>query len=132
MSRIRSTGTKPEIAVAGLVREWCKLNSPRPVYVRLNCRSLPGAPDIVLPRRMKIIFVNGCFWHGHAKCYREPKTNSKFWRNKVESNKARDARAVRRLRRSAEGVPWSVMTVWECELRDGPRLLARLGRFLAI
>lgn len=132
MSRIRSTGTKPEAEVARMVREWYEANAPVRPYIRLNDRRLPGSPDIVLPRRLKIIFVNGCFWHGHASCYRAPKTNKRFWRGKVEANRARDARVVRRLRRDFASGPWSVMTVWECELRDKARLAARLGRFLVI
>ncbi len=131
MSRIRSTGTKPELRVARMIREWYRDNMPTRPLIRVNDRGLPGAPDIVLPRMLKIVFVNGCFWHGHAGCYREPKTNKKFWRAKISANKARDARTARKLRRDTESGPWSVMTVWECETRDELRLAARLSRFLS-
>lgn len=131
MSRIRSAGTKPELLVARLVRDWYRSNASVRPRIRINCRGLPGTPDIVLPRMLKVIFVNGCFWHGHTGCYREPKTNVEFWRGKIAANRARDARSVRRLRRDMESGPWSVMTVWECELRRPRRLASRLGRFLS-
>lgn len=83
---------------------------------RLNVRSLPGTPDIVLPKYRTAIFVNGCFWHGHDGCkhYTVPETNVEFWVEKVRKNKERDAVNVQRL----ESLSWSVVTIWECELKS--------------
>ncbi len=121
MSRIRSKGTGPETAVAAIVRSLTLYG------IDVNDKSLPGTPDVVVPWLRKIVFVNGCFWHGHTPCYREPKSNADFWRSKVAHNRARDACVVRKLRRRA----WSVITVWECELRDPARLVGRIERFFA-
>lgn len=122
MSRIRSKDTKPEWAVRRLVHGMGYR------YV-LHDRRLPGTPDLVLPRRRCVIFVHGCFWHGH-KCGRgfKPKARADFWADKIAKNRARDARAVRALR----GLGWRVMTVWECALSPSglPALATRLRRFL--
>ena len=107
MSHIRSKDTRPELAVRrGLWRRGCRF--------RVNVRSLPGTPDIVLPKYRTAVFVNGCFWHGHHGCrsYTVPKTNTAFWKEKVERNRARDLLDAQRL----ESIGWSVITVWECEL----------------
>jgi DNA mismatch endonuclease (patch repair protein) len=106
MSRIRGVDTVPEL----IVRRH--LHSVGFRY-RLHDRSLPGRPDLVLPRHKVVIFVNGCFWHAH-RCQkgRIPASRSKFWEAKFAANQARDARNARRLRR----VGWRVLTVWECTL----------------
>jgi DNA mismatch endonuclease, patch repair protein len=107
MSHIRSKGTRPEQAVR---RElWL-----RGYRYRLNVRSLPGSPDIVLPKYRTAIFVNGCFWHGHKGCpkYTVPKSNVEFWKAKVARNQERDLLNTQRL----ESIAWNVITVWECEL----------------
>jgi DNA mismatch endonuclease, patch repair protein len=82
---------------------------------RIHCADLPGKPDIVFTKRKKIIFVHGCFWHGHG-CGkgRLPKSNVEFWRDKIERNIVRDAAA----REHLENAGWKVLTVWQCELRD--------------
>lgn len=107
MSHIRSKDTRPEQAVR---RELWR----RGFRYRLNVRSLPGTPDIVLPGYRTVIFVNGCFWHGHRGCskYTVPKTNVEFWKAKVARNRERDALNIQRL----ESIAWNVITVWECEL----------------
>jgi DNA mismatch endonuclease, patch repair protein len=95
---------------------------------RLHEKTLLGKPDIVFPGRKKIIFVNGCFWHGHdcrGKNHR-PMSNTKFWVNKIKQNQARDKKVTAHLRRRG----WSVATIWECELRRGDQWLARTRRFL--
>lgn len=82
---------------------------------RINNRRLPGSPDIVLPKYHTVIFVHGCFWHGHEGCkhYTIPKTNTDFWTAKVARNKERDQETWRQL----EAKGWSVLIVWECELK---------------
>ena len=107
MSRIRSRNTGPERAVR---RELWR----RGYRYRLNDRRLPGSPDLVLPKYRAVIFINGCFWHGHRGCtkYTVPKTNEQFWREKVARNIARDELNAQRL----DTLAWTVITVWECEL----------------
>lgn len=121
MARITGRNTKPEIVVRKLIHALG-------YRFRLHCDTLPGTPDIVLPRLEKVVFVNGCFWHGHQGCARAtvPTTNTKFWRKKIEGNIARDKRTVRKLRRQG----WGVMVVWECQTRDLEKLSRRIGRFL--
>ena len=94
---------------------------------RLHVRSLPGSPDIVLPKHRKIVFVHGCFWHRHG-CSRTttPRTREDFWRNKFAANKRRDRRAVQALRRQG----WSVATVWECETSNELELTEHLRRLM--
>ena len=121
MSRIRSCNTGPELMVRSLVH-------------RLGCRfslrktSLPGKPDIVLPHLRTVIFVHGCFWHRHTKCSNSviPKTRREFWLNKLSSNVSRDRRNSAALR----ALGWRVLIVWECELRDPPKLTRKLVRWL--
>ncbi len=107
MSRIRSRDTKPE----KIVRQLLFRSGFR---YRQNVRTLPGTPDIVLPKYRTVIFVNGCFWHGHKGCskYTIPKSNVEFWKAKVAHNQERDALNIQRL----ESIAWNVITVWECEL----------------
>lgn len=108
MSRIRSKSTKPEVKVR---RELFS----RGFRFRLNVKSLPGSPDIVLPKYRTAIFINGCFWHGHKGCkyYVLPKTNVEFWENKIIRNRERDTVDYARL----EALQWNVIVVWECELK---------------
>jgi DNA mismatch endonuclease (patch repair protein) len=94
----------------------------------LHPGALPGTPDIVLPRRRTVVFVHGCFWHGHdcKRGARQPKDNAAYWRAKIARNRARDAASMRALR--AEG--WRALVVWECEARDADALARKLARFL--
>ena len=112
MSHIRSKDTKPE----QLVRRALWHNGFR---YRLHVKGLPGKPDIVLPKYRTVIFINGCFWHGHEGCryYVIPKTNTRFWLDKITSNKARDVRDESALNDAG----WQVVTIWECELKKGTR-----------
>ena len=107
MSHIRSTNTKPEETV----REYL---FSRGLRYRKNVRSLPGCPDIVLPKYKTVIFVNGCFWHMHD-CGRFvwPSTNKEYWIHKITRNVERDAENQRIL--SKQG--WKVLTIWECQLK---------------
>jgi DNA mismatch endonuclease (patch repair protein) len=97
---------------------------------RLHRKDLPGSPDLVFPSRKAVIFVHGCFWHGHAckRGAREPKENAEYWRAKIGRNVARDARVLSELL----NLGWRAHTVWECELRDSEILAQELGRFLAL
>ena len=108
MSRIRSKNTKPE----RLVRQFLFANGFR---FRLHDKRLPGKPDIVLPKYKTVIFVNGCFWHGHNGCryFSVPKTRTEWWLNKIEKNKLNDDNAILKLKDGG----WSVIIVWECELK---------------
>ena len=107
MSRIRSINTKPEVIMR-------KALFSKGFRYRKNVKKLPGTPDIVLPKYRTVIFVNGCFWHGHKGCskYTVPKSNVEFWKAKVAHNRERDALNIQRL----ESIAWNVITVWECEL----------------
>jgi DNA mismatch endonuclease (patch repair protein) len=121
MSRIRATDTKPEL----LLRR--RLHAAGYRY-RLHVRTLPGTPDIVFPRKKCVIFVNGCFWHSHSCRFGsvKPVTNSAFWVDKRRRTAERDATKNAEL--EAQG--WSVLTIWECELRDPKRVDDLTLRFL--
>jgi len=107
MSHIRSKSTKPEI----LVRKWLWAHGYR---YRLNVKSVPGKPDIVMRKYRTAIFVNGCFWHGHEGCkqFVLPKTNTKFWQNKIDSNRTRDQKNYDTLLNAG----WQVIVLWQCKL----------------
>jgi DNA mismatch endonuclease (patch repair protein) len=108
MSKIRSKDTKPELALR-------KALFARGFRYRVNDKHLPGKPDIVLPKYKTVIFLNGCFWHRHEGCKYAytPKTNTKFWVDKITSNVNRDKINVEKL----TALGWNVLTVWECEIR---------------
>ena len=108
MSRIKGKNTKPEM----IVRRFLHAQGFR---YKLHDRTLPGKPDIVLPKYKTVIFVHGCFWHGHAKCryFVVPKTRTEFWLEKIEGNIAKDINATEKLLRDN----WSVIIIWECELK---------------
>ena len=122
MRRIRSRDTRPEIIVRKMLREI-----GFPGY-RLNKKALPGTPDIVYASRRKIIFVHGCFWHGHD-CRlgdRIPKSNQDYWMQKIRRNKERDRETLALL--SADG--WAIHIVWECETHNRQALQRSLSSFL--
>src|SRR5260221_14631094 len=108
MSRIRSTNTKPEM----LVREFLHANGFR---YKLHDKTLPGKPDIVLTKYKTVIFVHGCFWHGHKGCkyFVVPKTRTDWWLNKINGNIANDIKTMKALKK--EG--WKIINLWECNLR---------------
>lgn len=107
MSRIRGANTKLEV----LVRKGLHARGMR---YRLGGAGLPGRPDIVLPKYRTVVFVHGCFWHGHnCPLYRLPKTRPEFWQAKIDSNKSRD----RRVQRELKATGWEVTEFWECEVR---------------
>lgn len=110
MSRIKSKDTKPEM----LVRKFLFSKGFR---YRVCVKTLPGKPDIVLPKYKTIIFINGCFWHGHENCkyFVIPKTKTEWWLNKIKGNKQRDAENFLSLIESG----WKIVTIFECELKSG-------------
>ncbi len=110
MARIKSKDTKPE----WIVRRYLFSRGYR---YRKNVKGLPGTPDIVLRKYGIVIFIHGCFWHGHEVDGTMPKTNHEFWKNKIEKNKQRDERNKEELRKMG----WSIITVWECQLRPAMR-----------
>lgn len=127
MSRIRSNDTKPEM----IVRKWLWESGFR---YRLHVKSLPGTPDIVIRKLNVVIFINGCFWHGHIKgeCYRPSKSNVDFWETKIKKNRERDVRNYTQLK----SMGWKVFVVWECQLSKKHRtntlnaLVLELSRIL--
>src|SRR6185295_14797047 len=122
MSRIRKTNTKPEMVVRRLVHGMG-------FRFRLHRRDLPGTPDLVFPRLRKVVFVHGCFWHGHgcARGARAPKANAEYWRSKISRNRARDTDHLAALKKGG----WRVAVIWECEIKDLRRVERRLAKFLA-
>lgn len=112
MSQIKGKNTKPEL----LVRQYLHARGLR---YRLHDKSLPGKPDMVLPKHKTVVFVHGCFWHRHEGCryFVVPKTRTDFWLNKIGRNVTNDERQQAEL--SAAG--WNVLTVWECELKPAVR-----------
>jgi len=111
MRQIKSKNTKPEAIVSQYL-----FRSGFRRYQR-NDRELPGSPDFVINKYHVVVFVNGCFWHGHdCKYFHWPKNNAAFWEKKITANKERDQRKNKELEESG----WRVITVWECELKDKP------------
>ena len=108
MSCIKGKNTKPEEKV----RKYLFSQGFR---YRKNDKRLPGTPDIVLPKYRTVIFVNGCFWHGHQGCryFVVPKTNTEFWMNKIDANRVRDIKKISEL----EAMGWRVIVIWECQLK---------------
>jgi DNA mismatch endonuclease (patch repair protein) len=108
MSRIRSKDTKPEM----LVRKFLHKNGFR---YRLHVKNMPGKPDIVLPKYKTVIFIHGCFWHGHDGCkyYVVPKTRTEWWLNKIGGNIINDTNSEAALKAAG----WNVIKIWECELK---------------
>jgi DNA mismatch endonuclease (patch repair protein) len=108
MAAIKSKNTKPEM----LVRRFLHANGFR---YTLHDKKLPGKPDIVLPKYRTVIFVHGCFWHGHTNCkyFVIPKTRTEWWLNKINGNIANDAKAAKALKK--EG--WKIINLWECTIK---------------
>ena len=108
MSKIRSKNTKPELVLR-------KALFAKGFRYRVNVPNLPGKPDIVLPKYKTVIFLHGCFWHRHEGCKYAytPKTNTKFWIDKITSNVKRDKTNLQKL----IALDWNIITVWECEIR---------------
>jgi DNA mismatch endonuclease (patch repair protein) len=117
MRRVRGRNTKPELAVRRILHA-------SGYRFRLHRNDLAGRPDIFLPRFKTVVFVHGCFWHGHRGCKRAtiPTSRSGFWVDKIDGNRNRDERNVRQLELSG----YRVVTVWQCELRDPEAIIRRV------
>ncbi|MCL2742231.1 MAG: DNA mismatch endonuclease Vsr [Planctomycetaceae bacterium] len=121
MSRIRSKETAPEIAFRKLIYR-------AGFRYRLYDKTLPGKPDLVMKKHKIIVFIHGCFWHGHENCRRgnKPKTHKKYWNAKIKGNVARDRKNITTLENSG----WRVFAVWECELKDLETVLQKFKEFV--
>jgi len=122
MQAVKSKDTAPELMVRRLVHRMG-------YRFRLHRKDLPGKPDLVFPARHRVIFVHGCFWHGHdcARGARVPRGNRDYWLDKIARNRARDQRNLERL--TAAG--WTSLVVWECNMRNEKELEARVRDFLS-
>src|ERR1043165_2828498 len=111
MSRIRSKDTLPEIIVR-------KALFAKGFRFRLHDKKLPGKPDIVLKKYKTVIFIHGCFWHGHTNCkfFVIPKTRTAWWQNKINNNIANDSKAIKQLKKQG----WKIITIWGCQLIKKP------------
>jgi DNA mismatch endonuclease, patch repair protein len=129
MKAVKTTDTRAELEVRKLVTALS-------VHYRLRNKDLPGSPDLANRTRRWVIFVNGCFWHGHKNCPktkggkspRVPKVRNRFWTKKLQDNRRRDATKCRALRR----LGFRVVIVWECQLRNVARLRGRLQKILTL
>lgn len=122
MRAVKSKDTKPEMTVRRLIYSLG-------YRYRLHVRTLPGNPDLVFPGRRKVIFVHGCFWHGHdcSRGSRFPKTNQSYWRQKLSRNQERDKIHKAEL----ELLGWHTLTIWECELKEPRKLAPQIEEFLS-
>lgn len=124
MRRIRGKNTRPEVSVRKTLRELGFTG------YRLHRKDLPGKPDIAFIGKRKVIFVHGCFWHGHncKKGRREPKSNREYWLPKIERTRQRDAMHILDLKHMG----WNVLSVWECELAMPDELFKKLRAFMSV
>ena len=108
MAGIKGRNTKPEILIRKLLHK-------KGFRFRLHVKNLPGKPDIVLPKYKAVIFINGCFWHGHKDChlFKLPATRTEFWQEKIARNQANDCKSINLLLENN----WKVCVVWECSIR---------------
>ncbi len=121
MASVKSRDTTPEMRVRRLVHA-------QGLRFRLHRKDLPGKPDLTFPRLKKVIFVHGCFWHGHDGCEgsKRPASNTKYWNKKLDKNKNRDKVIQKKLR--AEG--WTPLIIWECQTKNQDELISIILNFL--
>lgn len=121
MRAVKSKNTKPELIVRRLIHRLG-------YRYRLHRKDLPGKPDLVFGPRRKVIFVHGCFWHGHTckRGDRVPKENRTYWADKIKKNKIRDEENIAAL----ESCGWKVLVIWECQTKDAKRLEERIRSYL--
>ncbi|NGP89191.1 very short patch repair endonuclease [Fodinibius halophilus] len=123
MSNIGSKDTKPELFIRSLTHRMG-------YRFRLHRKDLPGTPDLVFPKYNSVIFVHGCYWHGHEDCKKAsiPDTNTEFWKNKIQKNIDRDHRNYKEL----EELGWEYLIIWQCEIREEniPELKKKIDSFL--
>lgn len=116
MSRIRGRNTRLELVIR-------KGLHGRGFRYRLHAPTLPGKPDMMFPKSKTVIFINGCFWHGHdCALFREPKTNVEFWRQKISKNRENDRKNIKSLQASG----WRVLTIWECSIRNNKKNIDKI------
>ncbi|MCZ3063569.1 DNA mismatch endonuclease Vsr [Acinetobacter baumannii] len=117
MAAIKSRNTTPELLIRSMLHR-------RGFRFRLHVKDLPGKPDIVLPKYHSVIFINGCFWHGHSNCrlYKLPRTRTEYWKNKVDRNQLNDRRSIELLRAKN----WRVCVIWECKIKAEKKNLNEL------
>lgn len=123
MQAVKGKNTAPEMTVR-------RMTHAMGYRYRLHRTDLPGKPDLVFPSRRKVIFVHGCFWHGH-NCHRGariPKTNRDYWQAKIARNKARDIAA----RKALSNLGWSSLTIWECRLAKPDNVRNKISLFLGL
>jgi DNA mismatch endonuclease (patch repair protein) len=118
MASVKNKNTRPELTVRKILHSMG-------YRFRLHRKDLPGTPDIVLPKYRKVIFVHGCFWHGHDSCPRArlPETNRDFWEKKINKNKIRDEANIQKLL----SLGWDPIIVWNCEIKDVNKLKSKLN-----
>jgi DNA mismatch endonuclease (patch repair protein) len=122
MASIRGKNTRPEVLVRKLI--WAQGRR-----YRVHDRHVPGTPDISNRRYKLAVFIDGCFWHGCASCYKEPTTNASFWRNKLKANRQRRIKVKRQLKSSG----WRVLEFWEHEVLSNPSGVAKkVGRYMPV
>ena len=121
MRAVKSRDTAPEMTVRRLVHSMG-------YRYRLHRKDLPGQPDLAFQRRRKVIFIHGCFWHGHEckRGARVPKTNREYWETKIARNRERDSQHDEELRRDG----WRVLVIWECQIQEPAAVIDRIRRFL--
>jgi len=120
MASVATRDTGPELALRKVLHRLG-------FRYRTNYAKLPGRPDIALPSLRKVIFVHGCFWHGHScRWGRLPKSRTEYWAHKIQTNRARDVRALRNVRQAG----WQALVVWQCQLRDIEKVIPRVLKFL--
>jgi len=121
MRAVKGSDTAPEMTVRSIAHRMG-------YRFRLHRKDLPGKPDLIFPRLSKVVFVHGCFWHGHdcARGARVPKANAEYWRMKIARNKLRDAASIAAL----EARGWRAAVIWECELKELARVRKQLSKFL--
>jgi DNA mismatch endonuclease (patch repair protein) len=120
MSSVSSKDTGPELVVR-------KLLHGLGYRYRLHKRGIPGSPDVVFQKRKKVVFVNGCFWHGHECRYGKlPKSKSDYWEPKIAKNRERDERNIHQLKQ----LGWDALVIWQCQLKDIDTVRKRLIKFL--
>ena len=122
MAGVRGTNTKPELAIRSALHV-------RGFRFRLHCNDLPGTPDLVFRKHHAVIFVHGCFWHGHqCHLFKWPKTRDEFWREKIIANKRRDSRQLRDLTSAG----WRVAVLWECAFKGHLKIpIDEIGEYCA-
>lgn len=123
MAKVKNKNTTPEIYLRSMLHK-------AGYRFRINRKDLPGKPDIVLPKYKAVIFVNGCFWHGHS-CKRghRPQSNIQFWNEKIDKNIARDKLVLDELKETG----WRALTIWQCEIKKERQeaLLSKIVAFLS-